>query len=1248
MRLIKNIRLEEVDDGFGGTLSRQIYDEINTFYFDGDHTLDSELIKYFLEISVLDITDLTASALELNYNELAVLGQAENSKVLTFDQNSSSIIPDSFQLKWGSDSDLVITHDGTNSLINNTSGELRISAEASSSSDILIGNSSSHVQIGQDLTASGVIIGQKDNATALRVKGAAHTNDVGEADPEGNVQSYAGIFTNDVYNQASHAGTRNTRFITGGNIGMDVVTQSAHGLHLVAGDGTQTDGEILMASKNSLKINTRVNPYAVTAPKYLQIDRVDKGTLDSNNTSNVEISVNSGNLVISSNTEIASVDLTGQSVDLNLNTNKITNLANPTENGDAANKAYVDEVAQGIIAKPSVLAATTQNLVGTYDNGIADDGVGATLNLGASATLDIDGVTTWAQYDGVLLKDQTSAFQNGRYYVSQIGDAATDWILTRCGYCDEANEIPGAYVFVASGTTNEGTGWVQVVSDPSTFVVGTDDISVYQFSSAGQVDAGAGLTKNGNVIDANVDNASIEIDVNDNLKVKSGGITSAMLAGSIANSKLNTLTVANKVALSSIDIDGGNNLASITDSDLFIVDNEASGTNYQVEASSIAAYNFGKVSGDASITSTGTLSLESLALTGQTEKLAINDNDIILLADSEDNNNLKKMTKANFVSGLATSTSADDITQGSGNIAFETSNGTLTLGSTGNIEITNASASADIDFNLNGVADSLVISSSLSNGDYTRQIRFKDGMNLRTLTTLTAEGAGGTGYPGSEIILTGESAVPAQAKSLVLGTQQALIADSYGNNSDSNLVLQSASRKFIFTDSSRRIDLSGPYPFFHIEKVKGVDTDLNTDFDIEFNSTKGVFGAYLGSNWGNFTHNTFLKANQDGQVTQIGHDTPTDGQVLTWDNANGYVVWSDSTGGIASLSEDSAPQLSANLDTDGNGIGNYSGGGDIYLVSSPGVSGASVNITNQSNEAAIRLYNRNNNSAKITVPQTISTDYTLTLPDSDGNANQVLQTDGNGALSWVNQTSGGISSLSEDSSPVLGGHLDLGGYDIRTTSLGYHINLDPNGAGYVTLKGNSTRGSGLIRFACEQNTHWVSIQGPAHSAAANYTLTLPTSNGNLNQVLRTDGNGVLSWTDLPTLGTAAILDVGTAANNVVQLDANAKLPAVDGSQLTNMHYTYSAQTTSFNAQINYHYSVNTTNSAVNISLPRVSSTGAGQQLRIKFKAGTNLLTVIPYSGDNIEGLASFVMTDSQTPGQSLDLISDGVDSWEII
>jgi hypothetical protein len=57
-----------------------------------------------------------------------------------------------------------------------------------------------------------------------------------------------------------------------------------------------------------------------------------------------------------------------------------------------------------------------------------------------------------------LLKDQTNKAENGRYFVSQIGDGSTDWILTRCPVCDEADEIPGRYVFVIDGTANQGTG----------------------------------------------------------------------------------------------------------------------------------------------------------------------------------------------------------------------------------------------------------------------------------------------------------------------------------------------------------------------------------------------------------------------------------------------------------------------------------------------------------------------------------------------------------------------------------------------------------------------------------------------------------------------------------------------------------------------------------------------------------------------------------------------------------------------
>jgi hypothetical protein len=93
--------------------------------------------------------------------------------------------------------------------------------------------------------------------------------------------------------------------------------------------------------------------------------------------------------------------------------------------------------------------------------------------------------------------DLTSA-QNGRYNLTQIGDAGTPWILTRCAVCDESDEIAGSYVFVKAGTTLGGTGWVAYVVDPSTFVVGTNNITYFQFSGAGTYNAGTGLSLVGN------------------------------------------------------------------------------------------------------------------------------------------------------------------------------------------------------------------------------------------------------------------------------------------------------------------------------------------------------------------------------------------------------------------------------------------------------------------------------------------------------------------------------------------------------------------------------------------------------------------------------------------------------------------------------------------------------------------------------------------------------------------------------
>ena len=183
--------------------------------------------------------------------------------------------------------------------------------------------------------------------------------------------------------------------------------------------------------------------------------------------------------------------------DLLMDGNQISGLGTPTQADHAATKSYVDATAEGLHVKPSVLAATTADLGATYDNGT--NGVDATLTIPATATLNIDGQTAWEVGDGILVKNQDDAFENGRYYVVTVGDAGTAWVLKRCMACDEADEIPSAYVFVQAGSTYVATGWVALVENPETFTVGQDDITWEQFSGAGTYLAGNGLNLDGNM-----------------------------------------------------------------------------------------------------------------------------------------------------------------------------------------------------------------------------------------------------------------------------------------------------------------------------------------------------------------------------------------------------------------------------------------------------------------------------------------------------------------------------------------------------------------------------------------------------------------------------------------------------------------------------------------------------------------------------------------------------------------------------
>lgn len=178
-------------------------------------------------------------------------------------------------------------------------------------------------------------------------------------------------------------------------------------------------------------------------------------------------------------------------------TGALTLAADPSSNLQAATKQYVDGLVQGLSTKPSCVAATTGTLpANTYNNGAS--GVGATLTGTANGALAAqDGVTLTAGQN-LLVKNEATAANNGIYVVTQVGDGTHPYILTRHVDMDATGEIGGAFTFVETGTTNAGSGWVVATAPP--IVVGTGAINWTQFSGAGEITAGTGLTKTGNTI----------------------------------------------------------------------------------------------------------------------------------------------------------------------------------------------------------------------------------------------------------------------------------------------------------------------------------------------------------------------------------------------------------------------------------------------------------------------------------------------------------------------------------------------------------------------------------------------------------------------------------------------------------------------------------------------------------------------------------------------------------------------------
>jgi hypothetical protein len=159
---------------------------------------------------------------------------------------------------------------------------------------------------------------------------------------------------------------------------------------------------------------------------------------------------------------------------VSFNSQKITGLADPTNAQDAATKAYVDAAQLGLDVKPSVKVATTANIT-------------------LSGTQTIDGVSL-SVGDRVLVKDQSTGSENGLYTV-----ASSTW--ARASDADSNAEVtPGLFVFVEQGTSGSDSGWV--LTTDGAITLGSTALTFVQFSGAGQVTAGSGLTKTGNTINA--------------------------------------------------------------------------------------------------------------------------------------------------------------------------------------------------------------------------------------------------------------------------------------------------------------------------------------------------------------------------------------------------------------------------------------------------------------------------------------------------------------------------------------------------------------------------------------------------------------------------------------------------------------------------------------------------------------------------------------------------------------------------
>ncbi len=274
-------------------------------------------------------------------------------------------------------------------------------------------------------------------------------------------------------------------------------------------------------------------------------------TVNSNLGAFTKVTINAKGLA-TAGAQASLTDLSAPTAAFSFNSQNLTNLADPVNAQDAATKIYVDNVAQGLDTKASVLAASTV--------------AGGNVTLSGAQT--VDGIST-GNGERILVKNQTAPAENGIY----ISNSGGTW--SRSADADTWAELVSAYVFVETGSTQADSGWVCTVNAGGT--LGVTAVTWTQFSGAGTYTAGTGLTLTGNefsisnttVTAASYGSASQSLSATVNAQGQLTALSAQSIA--IANTQVSGLGTMSTQSAASVAITGGS-ITNLTTFDGITID----------------------------------------------------------------------------------------------------------------------------------------------------------------------------------------------------------------------------------------------------------------------------------------------------------------------------------------------------------------------------------------------------------------------------------------------------------------------------------------------------------------------------------------------------------------------------------------------------------------------------------------------------------------------------------------------------